>query len=314
MIALAGTRVFVSGGGGFLGRTVVPRFREAGCTVDAPSSTECDLTRQAALSAWAGPYDVILHLAAWTQAGDFCLRHPGEQWIVNQQINTNVLTWWQQFQPQAKAVFIGTSCAYDPSLPLVEENYLKGEPIESLYVYAMTKRMLTIGGIALGRQFGLRHMTLVPGTLCGPYYHHDGRQMHFIYDVARKILEASRCRRPAVLWGDGHQRREVLAVDDFVMAMLSLVQSDSHWGSVINVASGEDHSIREFAAVVCRLLDVPESMVQYDESKYVGAKAKRLEIPRLVSMMPWHPQPMHECVRMVVRALEPEIPLSHWEA
>ena len=38
-------------------------------------------------------YDQIIHLAAWTQAGDFCLYHPGEQWIINQQMNTNVLAW-----------------------------------------------------------------------------------------------------------------------------------------------------------------------------------------------------------------------------
>lgn len=304
MSAAPTTRVFVTGGGGFLGRTVVPCFRAAGHAVDAPSSRDCDLTRQDALSSWPGPYDLILHLAAWTQAGDFCLRHPGEQWIINQQINTNVLTWWKELQPQARAVFIGTSCAYDPSLPLVEENYLKGEPIDSLYVYAMTKRMLEIGARSLGRQFGLRHMTLVPGTLCGPYYHEDGRQMHFIYDVARKILEARRTGRPAVLWGDGHQRREVLAVDDFTAALLQLVRDGDHWGTLVNVAAGEDHTIREYAATVCSLVGLPESLVTYDTTRYVGAKAKRLDVTRLSTMLTWRPRPMSECVRQVLHAFE----------
>lgn len=296
-------RVFITGGRGFLGRTVVPRFREAGYAVDAPSSQECDLRRQDSLAAYRGAYDLILHLAAWTQAGDFCLRHPGEQWIINQQINTNVLQWWKESQPQAKAVFIGTSCAYDPSLPLVEANYLEGEPIESLYVYAQTKRMLEIGARALGRQFGLQHMTLVPGTLCGPYYHEDGRQMHFIYDLARKIRESSRSGRPATLWGDGHQRREVLAVDDFVAAMFALIQADCHWGSLINVAAGADYTIREFAAVLCKLVGLPETRVEYDVTQYVGAKAKRLDITKLERLLSWHPQPMHECARLVLQSL-----------
>ena len=83
-------------------------------------------------------YDRIYHLAAWTQAGDFCLRHPGEQWLINQRLNTNVLEWWQRCQPQARMICMGTSCAYDPELPLAEEYYLDGVPIESLFTYAMT--------------------------------------------------------------------------------------------------------------------------------------------------------------------------------
>jgi GDP-L-fucose synthase len=295
-------KVFVTGGAGFLGRTVVPRFREAGYLVDAPVSAECDLTQQESLRKWNKPYDLILHLAAWTQAGDFCLRHPGEQWIVNQKINTNVLSWWQKQQPQAKTVLIGTSCAYDPRLSLTEENYLCGQPIESLYVYAMTKRMLEIGARALQRQFDLTHMTLVPGTLCGPYYHKDGRQMHFIYDLARKVIEAASSGNPAVLWGDGYQRREVLAVDDFVGALLALVSHDAAWGNVINVASGVDYTIREFADVLRRHVGLGDGMIEFDTSKYVGARAKRLDVSKLEEIMEWRPLNMEQCVCQVLRA------------
>ena len=41
-------------------------------------------------------FDEIYHLAAWTQAGDFCLKYPADQWINNQIINTNILNWWKQ--------------------------------------------------------------------------------------------------------------------------------------------------------------------------------------------------------------------------
>src|SRR4051812_29474628 len=107
--------VFVTGAGGFLGTTLCRALEASGRRLVRPGSLEVDLKREDALGPFATErYEAIYHLAAWTQAGDFCLRHPGEQWLVNQQINTNVLAWWAKHQPQAKLIFMGTSCAYAP--------------------------------------------------------------------------------------------------------------------------------------------------------------------------------------------------------
>ena len=294
--------VFVTGGGGFLGRCLVPMLKQKGYEVDAPSSKQCDLTLPDSLQSWTKPYDLIFHLAAWTQAGDFCLKHPGEQWVINQKINTHVLAWWQQRQAQAKAILIGTSCAYDPRLPLIEDNYLKGEPIESLYTYAMTKRILWVGALALAKQYGLQAVNFVPSTLCGNYYHEDGRQMHFIYDLVRKILQAKKTEEPAVLWGNGHQRREVVLVDEFCQGILEIVSADKGWGQVLNLGAGKDHSIREFVQTICRILEVDTSLIKYDESKYVGASAKCLSVQKIRTLIPWDPSAPTICVKNVIQA------------
>lgn len=278
-------RLFVTGGSGFLGRHLIQSLRATGHEVVAPRSHECDLLRDDAFAAWRGQrFDRIWHLAAWTQAGDFCLKHPGEQWIRNQRINTQVLDWWASEQRQAKLISIGTSCAYSPELPLREPHYLDGQPIESLLVYGMTKRMLYIGQRALEQQFGLRHLTLVPSTLYGAGYHTDGRQMHFIFDLIRKILRGQRHGEPVVLWGDGHQRRELVHVDDFVAAALRL--ADTVDNELVNVGSGTEHSIREFAQVICRHVGFDPQAIRYDESRYVGAKSKCLEIDKLRRLLP----------------------------
>ena len=183
--------ILITGATGFLGTALSAHLESLGHRVVRLGSRNCDLTRPDSLESFDDRrYDQIYHLAAWTQAGDFCLRHPGEQWFINQQINTNVLAWWQARQPQAKLIAMGTSCAYPPDRELVEENYLEGQPIESLFTYAMTKRMLYVGPAGAGQQFGLRYLCLVPSTLYGPGYHTDGRQMHFIFDLIRKILRA----------------------------------------------------------------------------------------------------------------------------
>jgi len=287
-------RVFVTGGGGFLGRHLGAALRAAGHTVDAPSSRECDLSQPGGLAGWKGAgYDRIFHLAAWTQAGDFCLKHPGEQWIRNQLLNTHVLAWWAQRQPQAKLISIGTSCAYAPDRPLREENYLEGQPIESLFTYAMTKRMLYVGQDSLARQFGLKHLTVVPSTLYGGGYHADERQLHFIFDLIRKILLGQRDGVPVVLWGDGHQRRELILVGDFIRALLRL--ADQAENEIVNIGAGEEHSIREFAALICREAGYDPAQIQYDTSRYVGAKSKCLEIAKLRRLLPdFRPTPLAE--------------------
>jgi GDP-L-fucose synthase len=277
--------ILVTGGSGFLGRSLVPALEAAGHRVLSLSSADADLTSERALHPWSREaFDQIYHLAAWTRAGDFCLHHPGEQWVINQQINTHVLAWWRERQPQAKLVCMGSSCSYDPALPVSEEHYLAGQPIPSLFTYAMTKRMLYTGLLALRQQFGLTYLCLVPSTLYGPGYHTDGRQMHFIFDLIRKIVRGKREGEPVVLWGDGHQRRELCHVDDFVRLTTTLVEKAEN--TLINVGAGEEHSIRDFAALICERLDYDVRAIQFDTSRYVGAVSKCLAIDRLRTYVP----------------------------
>jgi GDP-L-fucose synthase len=278
-------RILVTGASGFLGRHLCPRLESMGHEVIRLSSKAADLTRPDSLGEFnSHKFDQVYHLAAWTQAGDFCLYHAGEQWIINQQINTNLLAWWKTYQPAAKLVSIGTSCAYSPEVEAREENYLLGQPIDSLFTYAMTKRMLHIGQVALHQQFGLTYLTVVPSTLYGPDYHTDGRQMHFIFDLIRKIVRGKIHDEPVVLWGDGYQRREIVFVDDFVEAMLQLaLQCDN---TIINIGTGEEHSIRDFAAIICAQIDYNCEAIQYDTTRYVGARSKTLKVDRLRHILP----------------------------
>lgn len=278
-------RVLITGGGGFLGQHLQSALSARNYEIVAPSSQDADLRIQGSLARVArGPFDIIFHLAAWTQAGDFCLYHPGEQWIINQQINTNVLEYWHAHQPAAKLVAIGTSCSYEPGTPHSEENFLIGTPIESLFTYGFTKRMLLVGLQALARQYGYRYLMAVPSTLYGTGYHLDGRQMHFIFDLMRKIHAGALRGESVALWGDGHQSRELILVDDFVKALLLL--TDRVDNEVVNIGSGVERSIRWYAERLCALSGFDPSAIVYDTSKHVGARSKVLSIDKMKRLLP----------------------------
>lgn len=277
-------KTLITGSTGFLGRHLSKRLRGRGEDVVEAHSKNCDLTKEDSLQQFNTiRFDRIYHLAAWTQAGDFCLHHPAEQWIVNQKINTNLLSWWQGRQPQAKLICMGTSCGYSTQFPLQEEYYLQGEPIESLYTYAMTKRMLLCGCQALSRQYGLKYLYLIPSTLYGPAYHTDGRQLHFIFDLIRKILRGHYQNDPVILWGDGKQKRELVHVEDFITVMLELDQEEN---TLFNIGAGTEHSIRDFARLICKQVGFPFEKIQFDPSKYVGARSKVLIIDKLKQVLP----------------------------
>lgn len=285
--------VLVTGATGFLGRTLCPLLKKQGHQVVELSSKNCDLQKDDALDGYTEQFDRIYHLAIWTQSGDFPLRHPAEQWMINQKIHTHLLDWWQKKQPQAKLIAMGTSCAYDPNLPLEEEYFLAGHPIESLAAYAMTKRMLLCGMQAMQKQYGLNYLFLIPATLYGLQGFEEGKQLHFIFDLVRKIARAKLFGEKVVLWGDGEQRRELLCAEDFARALLQL--SDTSSNTEINVGEGEDHSIKEFALILCEKAGYPFENIEFDTSRYVGTRSKLLSIKKFRRALPgFKSRPLHE--------------------
>jgi GDP-L-fucose synthase len=277
-------KIFVTGATGYLGTHLVPALQAAGHDVTGVGSAACNMLHRDSLRKFRQDYDQIWHLAAWTQAGDFCLRHPGEQWIRNQYINTNMLDWWQSSQSQAKLICMGTSCSYAPGMDLSEENYLAGEPIAELYAYAMTKRMLLVGLRALAVQYGMSYLYLVPSTLFGPGYHTEGKQLHFIFDLIRKIVRGKILKEAVTLWGDGYQRRELIHIRDFVQGSIQL--ADAVTGEIVNVGSGREESIRWYAERISRIVGYDPDRIQYDTGRYTGVRSKQLSVSKLQSLLP----------------------------
>lgn len=274
------SRVLVTGATGFLGRHLCRVLKLHGDEITAVGSKKWDDICCLKLGA---NFDYIYHLAAYTQGGDWCLTHAGEQWLANQKINTDILMFWKKHSPRAKFITIGTSCAYVPSFNQVESDYLRGEPHESLFVYAMVKRMLLMGCEALHKQFGLNYLYIVPSTVYGTDYHvRNDRQLHFIFDLVRKIIRGKELGEQVILWGDGNQHRELVYIDDFVETLLKLKNANA--SGIFNIG-GEDGTIRHFAEEICRQVGYNHADVIYDETKFVGAPVKVLNKEKTESVL-----------------------------
>lgn len=225
--------------------------------------------------------DVIFHLAAVAKAGDWHLTHKGEVWEQNQRINTTILEFWRLHCPQAKMIAMGTSCSYDPTLPLKEENYLKGYPDEGLSTYAFTKRMLLVGLKSYSEQYGLKFNYLIPSTIYGPDFAEN--DSHFIFDLIKKIYAGTIIGSPVELWGDGNQKRELIYISDVVRAINEATFMENQ---VFNIGFGMEYSIKTYANIISKYLHYDEKKIIFNKDKYVGVKSKLLDITHAQSLIP----------------------------
>jgi GDP-L-fucose synthase len=139
--------------------------------------------------------------------------------------------------------------------------------------------------------------------LYGKNYLFGDKQLHFIFDLIRKILRGHFYKEKVVLWGDGEQKREIVHVDDFIDTMLKLVATEKN--QAFNIGEGQEHSIKEFAQIICNLVDYPFAQIEFDTSCYVGAHSKVLINNKLKKIMPnYQPRQPEQGIREVVKWLK----------
>src|SRR5215207_2150368 len=104
-----GRRVMVTGGSGFLGRSVVSRLRQRGADVSIPRSAEYDLTTPDAAARALAHHrpEVVIHLAARVGGIGANLAHPAQLYLDNLLMGTYVIEAARHAEV-AKLVLVGT--------------------------------------------------------------------------------------------------------------------------------------------------------------------------------------------------------------
>ena len=257
--------IIVTGASGFVGRHLVPALEEQGNTVYALNSS--DFT-----DIWLfEDIDYIIHLAVKTAAGGYCQTHQGEQYLINSAINTEMLHAWKNKYPNAKMVTFGSSCGYDKNVIKTEDNYLKGEPEPGYEVYGTIKRSLLVGLKALKQEYNMDYSYLIPSVFYGPEF--DLHDKHFIFDLIRKIISAKNGGDKVILWGTGDQTRELIFIKDAVDIIIKALTWNKE---IVNLSSGKEHSIKEYAQTICNIVDYDFNLIEWDTAAFVGSPNKKL--------------------------------------
>ncbi len=183
-----------------------------------------------------------------------------------------------------KLVFLGSSCIY-PKLTTqpIHENSLLGGFLEPTNEgYALAK----ITGIrmckAIFDEKALQYFSLMPSNLYGPHDNFDLDSSHVPAALLRKFHEAKiRNDSQVVVWGTGSPRREFMHVDDLAEACWYMLNQNVG-GELINVGTGEDIQISDFAKLVAETTGY-EGKIVFDTSKPDGTPRKLLDVQKIHS-------------------------------
>jgi GDP-L-fucose synthase len=280
---LAGRRVMVTGGGGFLGKAVVARLAAVGVEdVFVPRSVDFDLrTSEGTDRAFAaGRPEVVIQVAGLLGGIGANRALPGRMFYDNAMIGLNVIEAARVAAVQ-KIVTIGTVCSYPKftPTPFREDDLWNGYPEETSAPYGLAKKMMLVQGQAYREQYGLNAVHLLLVNLYGPGDNFDPASSHVIPALMKKCLEARERGDDAIeVWGTGSASREFLYVDD---AAEGIVRAAELYDGAepINLGAGLEISIRELVSLIADLTGFTGS-IRWDASKPDGQPKRLLDTSR----------------------------------
>ena len=175
-------------------------------------------------------------------------------------------------------VFLGSSCVYPRKCiqPIKESYLLSGSLEPTNEPYAVAK----IAGIKLCQSYNYQYKTnfkcLMPTNCFGPGDNYDQETSHFLPALISKIYNAKHKNKKFVtLWGNGKALREVIYVDDLAEAIIYFLNKKTKH-SLINIGSGIEKSIKEYALLIAKILNIKLS-IKYKNKDLIGTPRKILD-------------------------------------
>jgi len=283
---LKGKKVFVAGHRGMVGSALTRRLASEGVQLATVPRSEVDLRDQAAVFDWfARARPQVVFLAAAKVGGIVANNTLRAEFIYDNLIMSANVIHAAYESGVEKLMFLGSSCIY-PKLapqPLREDSILTGPLEETNEPYAIAK----IAGIkmveAYRSQYGCDFINVMPTNLYGPGDNYHPEYSHVVAALIRRFHEAKIAGNSNVMvWGTGTPRREFLYVDDLADACIFLMKTYSS-DELVNIGTGEDITICDFAAVVARVVGY-QGAISYDPSRPDGTPQKLLDVERLARL------------------------------
>ena len=278
-------KVYVAGHRGLVGSAIVRNAPDEYEVITA-NRDSLDLFDKGAVSGYLKKHNPDAVILAAAKVGGISANstHQKDFLLKNLQIQDSVIDSAANLGIP-KLIFLGSSCIY-PKLapqPISEKSLLTGPLEPTNEGYALAK----IAGIrlckAVSDETGLNYFSLMPTNLYGPNDNYDLKSSHVPAALMRRFHEAKVSSAPFVeIWGTGTPRREFMHSDDMASATWHMLNVGAP-GELVNVGTGEDITIREFALTMAKVVGY-QGEISFDTSKPDGTPRKLLDVSRINSL------------------------------
>lgn len=275
-MVLSNLKIAVTGGAGFIGSHVVDLLAKRGATVvvvdnlsvgqlenlriaqstGAVEFKNVDVRDYEALRNALENAQLVYHLAVQ------CLRVSfADPSLVHEVNATGTLNTLRAARAAgvSRFIYVSSSEVYGSAIshrdPITES-----DPLNVTTPYAASKAAGELYTRAFRESYGLKATIVRPFNAYGPRSHSSGPYGEVIPRFVALALNAE----PPVVFGDGNQTRDFTYVEDTARGIVESGLSERTIGEVMNIARGEEISIRDLASKVLKVCGHAEILPVFD--------------------------------------------------
>lgn len=299
------SRILVCGAGGFIGGHLIADLRRQGHTdlravdqkapgdwyqrFDDVENLQLDLSRLDACEQAVAGCDVVYNLAA-DMGGMGFIELNKALCMLSVLINTHLLM-ASRTAGVKRFFFASSACVYnadkqrDPNVTaLKEEDAYPGLPEDGYgWEKLFSERMCR----HFREDFGIQTRVARYHNVYGPHGTYDGGREKAPAAICRKVIQAKLSGRHEIeIWGDGHQTRSFMYIDDCLKGTQMLTQSD--FVEPINIGSSELVSINQLVDLVESIAGVKLER-RYNLSAPKGVNGRNSDNTLIQKTFGWQP-------------------------
>jgi dTDP-glucose 4,6-dehydratase len=225
--------------------------------------------------------EAVVHFAAETHV-DRSIMSAGS-FITTDVYGTFVLLEAARKYPVERFIQISTDEVYGTAMSPegVSRPSLETDALMPLSPYAASKS----GADRLAFSYWATHKVPVIITRCsnnyGPYQYPEKLIPLFVTNALDNI--------PLPVYGDGHNTRDWIHVEEHCTAIDILLHSNGYDGAVFNIGRGEEYSVLQITESILSILDKPKSLIQFVKDRPGHVPRHAVDTTRFRRTFQWSP-------------------------